>query len=285
MAARRMTAGQEGGTRVACALRGVLRAVLGGALLAALAAPAGAAPITPWDFGGGYRVEGFEGLVAGPNVGVQLGFDGVYLPGTTGAYTFASGVTLIGPNVDVFPGDAFVHDFRSGSPPPNDWGANGRVDGPEDVPVGTAYLAVFEAGGMMSAIDLRFDDPQTRVGAFVTGDAGTTITIEAYDADGVLLESATVASVPVADWGWNFLGLERAEGIARVVFRGHDFGLDNLAFEGPLAPIPEPSTAALVALGVAGLCALRHRTPAASDARKARAASAAPTAGSSPTRT
>jgi hypothetical protein len=250
----------------------------------ALAAPAGAAPITPFDFAGGYRIEGFEGLVPGPNVGVQSGFDGVYLPGTTGAYPFASGVTLLGPNLDVFPGDAFVHDFRSGSPPPNDWGANGRVDWAEDVPAGTAYLAVFEAGSQPSAIELRFDDPQTRVGAYVTGDAGTTITLEAYDANDVLLESVSVASVPIAEWGFNFLGLERAEGIARVVFRGHDFGLDHLVFEGSVVPIPEPSAAALVALGVAGLAAARRRARAPSSAHAATAPSAARAAGPSPSR-
>jgi hypothetical protein len=247
------------------------------------AAPAATAPITPFGFDGSNQVEGFEGLVAGPNVGVQLGFDGVYLPGTTGAYTFASGVTLIGPNVDVFPGDAFVHDFRSGSPPPNDWGANGRVDSAADVPVGTAYLAVFEAGGQSSAIEFRFADAQHRVGAWVTGDAGTTITLEVYDQNDVLLESATVASVAIADWGWNFLGLERSEEIWRVVFRGHDFGLDQLVFGVPPTPIPEPSTAACVALGLVGLAAARRRE-AASVASAPSAARAAATAGSSPTR-
>jgi hypothetical protein len=253
----------------------VLRAAAAAAGLALAAAAAGAAPIGPSALGVGSRLEGFEGLVPGPDVGVQLGFDGVYLPGTTGAYTFGSGVTLVGPNVDVFPGDAFVHDFRSGSPPPNDWGANGTVDGPEDVMSGTAYLAVFEAGSLSAAIELRFDEAESRVGAFVTGDAGTTITLEVYDVNDVLLESVTVASVPLAQWDANFLGLERPEGIWRVVFRGHDFGLDDLVFEGAVAPIPEPSTAVLVALGVTGFAAVRRRAAAPSAAHAARTGSAA----------
>lgn len=262
-------------------LRGLRLAVFAAGVVGA--APAGAAPISPFGFDGSNRVEGFEGLVPGPNVGVQLGLDGVYLPGTTGSYTFASGATLVGPNVDVFPGDAFVHDFRSGSPPPNDWGANGRVDSASDVPVGTAYLAVFEAGGQSSAIEFRFADAQHRVGAWVNGDAGTTITLEVYDQNDVLLESATIGTVAIADWGWNFLGLERSEEIWRVVFRGHDFGLDQLVFGVPLTLIPEPSTAGCVALGLVGVAAARRR--AAASARNAPSTTrAAASAGSSPTR-
>lgn len=223
----------------------------------AVAGPAGAAPIAPGDLEAGYAAEGFEGLVTGPDVGLQLGFDGVYLPGTGGAYTFASGVTIVGPNIDVFPGDAFVHDFRSGSPPPNHWGANGSVDGADDVLAGTAYLAVFEAGSASSAIELRFDQAMGQVGAFVTGDAGTTITLDAYDENGVLLESVTVSSVSLSQWGSNFLGLERTEGIWRVVFRGHDFGLDELGFS-ELDPVPEPSSAALLGLALAALAAARR---------------------------
>jgi hypothetical protein len=225
-----------------------------------------------------YTFESFEGLVAGPDVGQQLGFDGVYLPGNGGSYTFASGVTLIGPNVDVFPGDAFVHDFSSGSPPPNDWGANGTIDGADDVLLGRAYLAVFQAGTGEAAIDLRFATPQARVGAFVTGDAGTTITLDVYGAGDVLLESATVGAVHIDDWIDNFLGIERDEGIVRVVFRGHDFGLDALMFDDTVVvPIPEPGTGALLGLGLA-LLACGRRAPA------SRIATARANSGASPSR-
>jgi PEP-CTERM motif-containing protein len=232
-------------------------AAFGIALL--LAARAGAVAITPADFQT-YSIESFELLTPGPNVGQQLGFDGVYLPGYGGSYTFASGVTLIGPNVDVFPGDAFVHDFRSGSPPANDWGANGRVDGPEDVLAGNAYLAVFEAGTQEAAIDLRFSSPQARVGAFVTGDAGTTITLDVYGAGDVLLETVSTAAVPIGQWIDNFLGIERSEGIVRIVFRGHDFGIDALLFDDTVIQgVPEPGSALLVAFGLALLAARRRR--------------------------
>jgi hypothetical protein len=227
--------------------------------IALLAARAGAVPISPSAFQT-YSIESFERLTPGPGVGQQLGFDGVYLPGYGGSYTFGSGVTLIGPNVDVFPGDAFVHDFSSGSPPPNNWGANGVVDGPEDVFAGDAYLAVFEAGTSEAAIDLRFSSPQARVGAFVTGDSGTTITLEVYGVGDVLLETVTTAAVPIDQWIDNFLGVERSEGIVRMVFRGHDFGLDALIFDDTMIQaIPEPRSGLLLALGLALLASRRVR--------------------------
>jgi hypothetical protein len=227
--------------------------------IALLAAHAGAVPISPSGFQT-YSIESFEHLTAGPDVGRQLGFDGVYLPGYGGSYTFGSGITLIGPNVDVFPGDAFVHDFSSGSPPPNNWGANGLVDGPEDVFSGDAYLAVFEAGTNEAAIDLRFSSPQARVGAFVTGDAGTTITLEVYGVGDVLLETVTTAAVPIDQWIDNFLGVERSEGIVRMVFRGHDFGIDALLFDDTVSQaIPEPRSALLLALGLLSLASRRLR--------------------------
>ena len=70
----------------------------------------------------------------------------------------------------------------------------------------------------------------------------------------MLLDSASVAAVPIDQWIENFLGLGSEEGIVRVVFRGHDFGLDALLFDRsfPVA-VPEPGTFGLVA---AGLCAL-----------------------------
>jgi PEP-CTERM motif len=228
------------------------------ALAGAGVRPAAAVPIHAWTFGSGTSLESFEGLTLGPDVGMQLGFQGVYLPGNGGDYTFASAVTLTGPSIDVFPGDAFVHDFTSDSPPPNRWGATGDVNGPGDVPFGDAYLAVFEAGSREAAIELRFATPQLRVGAAVTGRAGTTITLDVYGAGDVLLESRTVNAVPLAFWGLNFLGIERLEGIVRVVFRGHDFGIDGLAFEEPLQA-PEPGSALLLALGLAGLAAFRAR--------------------------
>jgi len=233
---------------------------LGGvcALLCGVADPAHAVRIGTSSFSN-FRIESFEHLTAGPNVGQQPGLPGVYLPGNGQPYRFASGVTLVGPSQDVFPGDPFVHDLRSAGAPPNDWGANGTIADAADVLMGSAYLAVFQAGSMEASIELTFDQPQAHVGAFVTGEAGSTITLEIYGEGDVLLESASVAAVPIDQWVENFLGLGSEEGIVRVVFRGHDFGLDALLFDRsfPVA-VPEPGTFGLVAAGLGALAAVRR---------------------------
>ena len=233
-----------------------LRLLLG-LVLGLFAVPAQAVPIGTASFAS-FRIESFEHLTPGPTVGQQPGFSGVFLPGNGAPYRFASGVTLVGPSVDVFPGDPFVHDLRAGGAPPNDWGANGTIDDAGDVLMGSAYLAIFQAGTREASIELTFDAPQARVGAFVSGEAGSTITLEVYGAGGVLLESATVATVPVGGWIDNFLGLERQEGIERIVFRGHDFGLDALLFDDTFAAsVPEPATLLLVAAGLGALAVRR----------------------------
>ena len=108
---------------------------LGGvcALLCGVADPAHAVRIGTSSFSN-FRIESFEHLTAGPNVGQQPGLPGVYLPGNGQPYRFASGVTLVGPSQDVFPGDPFVHDLRSAGAPPNNWGANGTIADAADVP-------------------------------------------------------------------------------------------------------------------------------------------------------
>jgi hypothetical protein len=229
------------------------------ATILASVAPASALPIGTSGFHS-FTIESFERLAPGPNVGQQPGLAGVFLPGNGAPYRFASGVTLVGPSTDVFPGDPFVHDLRHPGAPPNDWGANGTVATAGDVLMGSAYLAVFQAGTMEASIELTFDAPVARVGAFVTGEAGSQITLDVYGEGDVLLESASVGAVPVDDWIDNFLGLERDEGIVRIVFRGHDFGIDALLFDTTfITNVPEPATALLVALGLAALAVFRPR--------------------------
>ena len=103
-----------------------------------------------------------------------------------------------------------------------------------DVPSGSAYLGVFDSPSPPTndiLLDFRFSEDMLRVGAVATGGKGMTVTLEVYDAPDMLLESLTLNTVAVSQWGTNFLGIERSEGIRRAVFSGPDFGMDDLIFE------------------------------------------------------
>jgi hypothetical protein len=218
--------------------------------LLAMADSAAAFTITPAAFTGAQTVESFEGLVVGPNVGAS-GFSGIVEPGKTGAFTFGSGVTLTSPvpNPGTLANGVFVHDFAIGTGTSNNWGANGAVSSAANVPFSTGYLGAFDnLTGATNPVSfsLTFASDMHRVGAYLTGAPGLLLRMDAYSASGTLLESATIGTVPVASWTNNFLGIERSEGIRRVVFSGADFGLDGLTFEAP-----EPGSFATVSLGLA----------------------------------
>lgn len=242
------------------------------ALVAIAAAPASATPIGAAAFGGAQVFESFEGLTAGPNITIGLGAS-LLQPGVTSAFAFASGVVLTDPvpNPGVFSAGPFVHDFALGNDVTNNWGTNGTVASAANVPFGSAYLGAF-AGAGNASITLEFATPQDRVGAYVTGVNGTNVTMRVYDASGTLLETVSAATVPVADWGTNFLGVEQSGQISRVVFSGPDFGMDGLTFENAPVPVPESSTLASILMGLAGLGGLAvvgrgQRVPVAAVAR------------------
>jgi hypothetical protein len=234
-------------------------------LSACLAGPAAAVPITPSDFNGGQSVESFEGISVGPNVGASS-YASIVLPGASSPFAFASGVTLASPipNPGLFADGPFVHDTAIAGPT-NDWGANGAVNDPTDVPdvwsiSSSSYLGVFDNGGAAPvAFTLAFASDMRRVGAYVAGAAGRTIQLAAYDAGGALLEVVSLPAPSVPSWGsaGSFLGLQRIEGIRSVVFSGVDFGIDGLAFEA----VPEPASGALLGLGLLLLARLRFHRP------------------------
>ena len=86
----------------------------------------------------------------------------------------------------------------------------------------------------------------------MTGAVGTTVTMSVYSASGALLESGTIATVDLAQWSGNFLGIQNSAGIKRVVFSGRDFGLDGLTWE-PVVAVPELATLPSFAFGLLGL--------------------------------
>lgn len=227
------------------------------AALAVLAAgPASATPIGASAFGASKVIESFEGLVAGPNISLGLGAS-LLQPGTVSAFAFASGVVLTSPvpNPGVFNKGAFVHNFALATDVTNNWGTNGTVASAANVPLGSAYMGAFASAGD-ATLTLSFAMPQDRVGAYVTGVNGSNVTMRVYNSSGVLLETVSAATVPVATWGTNFIGIERPDQIAQVVFSAPDFGLDGLTFENDLLLVPEPSTLSALAMGLVGMWGL-----------------------------
>jgi hypothetical protein len=234
------------------------------ALALATATTASATPVGPGAFGPLAVTESFEGHVPGANLSLGLGASLLH-PGTASAFAFATGVTLTSPvpNPGFGAGGPFLHDFALGADVQNNWGATGVVNDAGDVPFGDAYLGAFTGAGT-TAFELGFGSSMDRVGAFVTGVAGSSVTLEVYGLGGALLETRTVNAVPLAQWGVNFVGIEQLAGIGRVVFRGVDFGIDGLMFEASPVPVPEPGTLSAVALGLTGLLgiAMLGRRPA-----------------------
>jgi hypothetical protein len=231
------------------------RFALAAAAVALFAQPALAVSITPAAFTAAKVVESFEGIGAGTNVG-STAYANIFSPGVSGPYTFASGMILGGTNPGLFQNGAFLHDAAIAGAS-NGWGTNGTVSTAAQVPdpwgvASSEYLGAFDSLGTGSAvIDISFTTDMRRVGAWVAGAAGSNVTLDVYSAANVLLESVTIAAPTVASWGSSFLGIERSEGIRRIVFRGADFGIDGVTFEA--ASVPEPRAALLASVGVLGL--------------------------------
>jgi len=217
-------------------------------------APAHATSVGPGAFSASKVVESFEALTPGANITLALGAS-LLAPGTVSAFSFASGVTLTSPipNPGVFADGAFVHDFALGNDVTNNWGAGRVLNNASGVPFGTAYLGAFDPGAGTASVGFTFASDVDRVGAYVTGVAGGTVTMRVYNASGALLESGSIATVNLSQWGTNFLGIENLAGIRRVVFSGPDFGMDALTWDPALVAVPEVGTLPSFAFGLFGL--------------------------------
>ena len=228
-----------------------------------------AAPIGKDAFGLRATVEGFEGLSPAANSPQVVG-TGFLKPGVIGPFTFASGATLTGPvpNPGLGMGavGVLVGDFSLGASGFG-LGENGRIDSANDVPHGTAFIALNAHPG---PIEFTFPFDLIRVGAFEAGDAGF-VTLSAFDASGRLLETLTLAKSSEAHWTTTFIGLENAAGIRKVTFTDSTSNtgfnalvLDDLTFEPLAAAVPEPPSILLVAAAVMTLaaCLRLRRVPA-----------------------
>ena len=83
----------------------------------------------------------------------------------------------------------------------------------------------------------------TKVGAYVDGQTWSPVTMKTYDALGNLLDTQTVATVPVAQWSANWIGSQINPGqqpISKVVFSGIDYGVDKLTYSSSNVPLPPP---------------------------------------------
>ena len=183
-------------------------------------------------------VESFEGLVAGPNNPQSPGF-GEFSPGAVSAFAFGSGVALTAPIPN--PGEGsngiVVGDWSKGDASFG-LGSNGAITSASDVPAGNSYLFVDAAAASSGPVGLTFSRAVGAVGAFVTANGGTSITLKAFDAAGTLLDTVTIPAVARTLWTAKdasaFIGL-KAPGIRRVEFRG-DFLVMDLLQSRPLDP-------------------------------------------------
>jgi hypothetical protein len=203
----------------------------------AFAKSAQAAPINLVQFGQCVKIESFEGLSPKRNTPLVDNELGYLRPGANRPLRFKSGVTLTNPIPNNFGGAAgvLIGDWSIGRV---DFalGENGRIASVAVVPEGSAYIALNSNPG---PIEFTFASDMLRVGALVTGGSeGGSIVMSAYDASGNLLETTTISTVTVSNWGSNFVGLENSTGIRKVTFANSNPGigfntlvLDKLAFE------------------------------------------------------
>lgn len=238
-------------------VRNLLCLTLAGLTMDCVLPVARAIQVGPGAFSGQATIESFEGLSAGPNIPASTPYGPGYLvPGNTAPFTFASGVTYNAPVPNSNDGfSILIGDYALGDP---DWNLalNGVIDTSADVPSGSAYMGDCCPEG--TPITFTFPSDMLRVGIYATDGQSVTITMSAFDSGGGFLESVSVDSVPVSEWGSNFLGIQNAAGIRTITLTSTSANprratvYDDLTFEA----VPEPST---LAAGIAGILVLLVR--------------------------
>jgi hypothetical protein len=222
----------------------------------------------------GYQVQSFEGIAPGGSNTGPVTNENYFAVGTTGPYTFSSGVTLTAP-IPAYSwgnsnyGGPYIHDFAiqaTNSYSNQDYfGSNGDLDNISQMPAGfgTAYIGVYRTDN--TNFTFTFPTEVVRAGFYLTGwpcDSTYQYTLEALDASGHVLESYAVNSAPVDAWASNFVGIQLLSGFRSLDLVGsgqqwiaNNAALDMLTFQS----VPLPPSALLLGSGILGLVVLRWR--------------------------
>jgi len=186
-------------------------------------------------FTGDYGFESFEGLQVGDNISAFAFYPGSLHPGIDGPYTFDSGITLTNP-IPNSTGNSLVgvKEFLLG-PEGFGLGFNGYIGDAGDVPFGSAFF--YKNNQSDEATEFTFPNDVMLAGAYVSALHDEIITFSVFDVNDVLLETASIPSVGVADWGSNFIGIQH-EGIRTIQISGAYSVIDGISFSPATLPIP-----------------------------------------------
>jgi hypothetical protein len=184
--------------------------------------------------------ESFEG-----HVGVDFpgGLFGQNYGAPPAGFVFDSGLVFVSPDPnDAVGGTQLIVGDYAGTPPPT-YGLddNGAVDDPADIASGTAFAGT----GTQTVGPIVFEFPLAvrRFGLFASVDVDDPLTLTAFDADGLVIETAALDTPPIPLADASFVGFESADrAIVRFSVDGPFYVFDDVMFDEGLGCLPRPRT-------------------------------------------